>query len=462
MTRQAVLKFLSLILSLVLLSGFAVTSFADNELSTEPSTDVVNVNNSEKIEETVNAIKEIKTELICVSKYGNTTSFPENSAEGILSAAESGADIVLVKVNKTSDGQIVLFSDEELSRMCVNKDGKTVNKKISQVKYGKLKTYFLRNGKGGVHEKMTAYAVPTLKQVIELLDKRAVLLIENGWEYRNDIYEILSEGEALGYTAILTNANKSSISKWQSSKPSSPLIITQYDGTVVWKSRSYIKKSSTLGAVAVLLRNNNGYSTTFSKKTVDKTKGKIRAAIDMTDPKLCGNRQDTAVYWDDVTSRGFSMIITDNVEQFIEYRLRVEQSRKILEDLIVKVSEVDLTLCSASSANSFKSNLAKAQKISENSVSAMELDNVCNSLNCAYSALKGKDDKDKGSANYSAGRIFAAVFVSILLIFAELAFEVLRNKSIALRKNGKKLFFSNTGGSGKRRKKKKKREIDFE
>lgn len=456
MKRNTVIGIFSIIISVVIAFSCALISFAEGEPVNQPTPDAVNVNASTKVEETISAIKEVKTELICISKYGNTANFPENSAEGILAAAESGADMILVKVKRTADNQIVLISDSNLADVCVDKDGNPIKKDVSQIDYNELKTYFLRNGKVVTQETMTAYAVPTLKQVIELLDKRAVLLIEDGWEYRNEIYDILSECNALSYNAILTDAKKSSVSRWLSSKQSAPLIVTKYDGTVVWNSRSYIRKSAALGAIGVLLTNNNAYSTTFSKSTVGKTNGKLRAAIDMTDPELCGNRQDTALYWDDVTSRGFSMVITNNIEQFIEYRLRVEESRKTLENLIVKVSEIDLTLFSSASSSALKTSLEKADFAAKNSVSAMELDNAYINLFSAYNNLKENGEKDKGSTTYTSGRIFAAIIVTVVLVLMELAFEVLRNKSIALRKNGKKLFFSN------KKKRKKNNTINFE
>lgn len=459
MNKTMLSRVISLMLCAVIMFSCQLISFAENDTTTVPSNDVLDVNASTKVEGTISAIKEVKTELICISKYGNTVSFPANSAEGVLAAAQAGADMVLVRVMKTADGQIVLLSDSDLSNVCVTNDGKPVNKDVTQMNYDELKNYFLRNGSGVSSEKMTAYAVPTLKGVLELVDKRTVLLIEDGWEYRNEIYDILSECNALGYTALLTDAPKSEIVKWQASKASLPLIVTKYKGTVVWNSRSYIRKSASVGAIGVLLENKNAYSTTFSKSTVAKTKGEIRAMIDMTDPKLCGNRQDIPVYWDDVTSRGFSMIITNNIEQFIEYRNRVEQARKNLENLLEKASDVDYELCSVSSANTLKSAVKKADAAVISSVSAMELETLYNSMNNAYNSLQEKSEGDKATATYSSGRILAAVLVTILLVVMELAFEFFRNKSIAMRNNGKKLFFSK---SKKKKAKKKKRDINFD
>ena len=103
-----------------------------------------------KSESIYNEFKKSDGELICVSKYGDTDKFPENSAEAVAAAAEKGADIVYVSVKKTSDGYVVLMADSNLSRMCVDELGNTVNKDIGDVGYHELSTYHLRAGTGSL------------------------------------------------------------------------------------------------------------------------------------------------------------------------------------------------------------------------------------------------------------------------------------------------------------------------
>ena len=56
--------------------------------------------------------------LICVSYRGDTSAFPKNSVEGVLSAKNKGADMVSVSVLKTKDGVFVLCEDESLGNVC--------------------------------------------------------------------------------------------------------------------------------------------------------------------------------------------------------------------------------------------------------------------------------------------------------------------------------------------------------
>lgn len=391
-------------------------------------------------EETVAALRNDFTKLICISKYGDTAHFPENSVEGILSAAEKGADMVEISVKATADGELVLMSDGNLSRMCVDADGNTVNKNVSETGLYEIREYFLKNGKGGVSQSATEYKIPTLTEALQAVDGKTVLVIENAWEYKDQIYALLCDGNYLNSCVLMLDAGKNEISSWLSEKSAMPLVFSKFTGTVVWKSRSYIKKTANAGVAGVALGSSNAYSMTFNKDTVAKTQGKTRAVIDMTDPKLCGKRADTQLYWDDVTSRGFSVVITDNIEQFSEYSQRTENARQRLSELCDEAAGTDLTLCSTYSATTLKDKLSDSREVLANSVCANTLENQYYELSNALNSLNDRSVNDKNQKTVTKGRIVAAVLVVIGFVIAELLFERYRNESVKLRKVGRKLY----------------------
>lgn len=391
-------------------------------------------------EETVAALRNDFTKLICISKYGDTAHFPENSVEGILSAAEKGADMVEISVKATADGELVLMADGNLSRMCVDADGNTVNKNVYETGLYEIREYFLKNGKGGVSQSATEYKIPTLTEALQAVDGKTVLIIENAWEYKDQIYALLCDGNYLNSCVLMLDAGKNEISSWLSEKSAMPLVFSKFTGTVVWKSRSYIKKTANAGVAGVALGSSNAYSMTFNKDTVAKTQGKTRAVIDMTDPKLCGKRADTQLYWDDVTSRGFSVVITDNIEQFSEYSQRTENARQRLSELCDEAAGTDLTLCSTYSATTLKDKLSDSREVLANSVCANTLENQYYELSNALNSLNDRSVNDKNQKTVTKGRIVAAVLVVIGFVIAELLFERYRNESIKLRKVGRKLY----------------------
>ena len=179
---------------------------------------------------------------------------------------------------------------------------------------------------------------------------------------------------------------------------------------------------------------------TFNKNTVAKAQGKVRAVIDMTDPNLSGKRADTQLYWDDVTSRGFSVIITDNTEQFSEYSKRTENARARLSELCDEASKTDLTLCSAYSATNLKNRLTVSKDVLSSSACANALENEYYELSKALNSLNDRSTDDKNQKTVTKGRIVAAVLVAVGFVIVEIIFERYRNESIKLRKVGRKLY----------------------
>ena len=89
-------------------------------------------------------------------------SIPENSTLAFKRALEYGYAIEL-DVNITKDNKVIVFHDNTLFRMC------GVNKKVRNCTFGYIKTLQLNN---------TKYKIPTLKEVLKLINGKVPLLIE--------------------------------------------------------------------------------------------------------------------------------------------------------------------------------------------------------------------------------------------------------------------------------------------
>lgn len=92
----------------------------------------------------------------------HNSEYPENSLGSFENAIKHGFAIE-IDVHIISDGTVVVFHDEHLKRM-TNKDGY-----LSALKSEDLNTCFLAN---------TTYTIPTLKEVLKLVDGKTPLLIE--------------------------------------------------------------------------------------------------------------------------------------------------------------------------------------------------------------------------------------------------------------------------------------------
>lgn len=87
---------------------------------------------------------------------------PENSLAAFQKAVEAGL-AAECDIHLTADGEVVVFHDDTLSRMCGN-DGV-----VEQLTLDELRKYRLQN---------TNQAIPTLRELLALIDGRVSLLIE--------------------------------------------------------------------------------------------------------------------------------------------------------------------------------------------------------------------------------------------------------------------------------------------
>lgn len=419
MKRKRIGKAICLFLALFMLCSMVFPSFAaDTEISAAYT-----------------ALKNPAGELIAVSKYGDTEHFPEQSAEGLLAAAEAGADMVYVTVRKTADGCIVLMTDENLSRMCVDALGNVVDKNIGDVGLHELSEYHLRNSTGSLHEKITEYTVPTLVDAAKTLSGKALLLVTGGWEFRDEIYDACSSENLLNSVVLLTSGDKKEVKNWISEKPTMPLVLSAYHGNVVFSAKSVASKTLSGGAVGTLLSSSNPYGVVYGNSVLKEFSGKGRAAIDMTDPALCGKREDNAIGWNDVTARGYSIIITDNITELCEYRARVVQQKERLSATLTSAQNVDVTLCSTQSANALKDAIAAGKAALAAPASENSLMQANYSLRTAVEGLTNQSAAgEKGGATVTPGKVIAVILVVAALILLEVILETARRKKNQRRK----------------------------
>lgn len=380
------------------------------------------------------ALKNPAGELIAVSKYGDTEHFPEQSLEGLLAASEAGADMVYVTVRKTADGYMVLMADENLSRMCVDTLGNVVDKAVADVGYHELSEYHLRNSTGSLHEKITAYTVPTLVEAAKALSGKSLLLVAGGWAFRDEIYDALSAENLLNSVVLLADGDKKEVKNWISEKPTMPLVLSAYYGNVVFSAKSVASKTLSGGAVGTLLSSSNPYGVVYGNAVLKEFTGKGRAAIDMTDPSLCGKREDNAIGWNDVTARGYSIIITDNITELCEYRARVIQQKERLSAALEAAQAVDVTLCSTQSANALKDAIAAGKAALASPASENSLMQANYSLRTAVEGLTNQTADGEKGATVTPGKVIAVILVVAALILLEIVLETARRKKNKKRK----------------------------
>ncbi len=125
--------------------------------------------------------------VLVISHRGDWRNWPENSIAAIESAIAMGVDIIELDVQMTSDSVLVVCHDGTLNRTTSGKG------RIRDITYDSLSTFVLRSG----HGIRTSHRMPTLKEALEVCRDRAVVNIDKGYDYYD---EVLKVTEALGVT----------------------------------------------------------------------------------------------------------------------------------------------------------------------------------------------------------------------------------------------------------------------
>lgn len=156
------------------------------------------------------AAKRTSTEnLIITGHRGGAGLGPENSLECIRKGIEAGATSIEIDVHITADNEIVVCHDPTVDRTtngsgAINEMTLKEIKELRLIEKGKTKWQRLTGGTNPV----TDQQIPTLQEVLDIVDGRVELLLEikrkkgdnKGIEER--VLEILKENNALSYTAI--------------------------------------------------------------------------------------------------------------------------------------------------------------------------------------------------------------------------------------------------------------------
>lgn len=271
---------------------------------------------------------------IGVASKGLWREYPENSLEGIAAAAKTGIDFVLADLKFTSDGTAVLFSDDSGERML------GTNKAICDMSYAELSGLKLKDGCGGISAEYTQYTVPTLEAALKAAKAGGFyLMLSVSAGDIAAVTQILCENAALESTPLLIDADYKEIKAQTDSLAQKPMIIGVKRSNVIFSVNSYVNKMYENGAVGVNLKTTNRYGVNFRNGVLGGFEGRLRAAANTAQAETCGAREDSEKWWNDLISRGYSIIITNEPELFCDYMSRTSAAKAALSSLYKKYTD---------------------------------------------------------------------------------------------------------------------------
>ncbi len=347
-----------------------------------------------------------KKNIICIAHRGDWHSFPENSAEAINAAAEY--DAVSVDIRLTADGKPVLMADEKVDRMSVDGEGKSVSGKVSSFTLAQLKELYLRESNGGTDKKKTTCLIPELKEIYETAAGRTAVMLNVQENDFKTVYDYVKALGKLDETVFRINAKPQKIIEL--TRDLDGVNVTgNYQGNIIFLATSAVKKYFAANIYTIEMGSTNGNGVLYDNFLMKRFVGSKRAMVSMVNGR-CGKRADNETGWDDLISRGYSVIETDFPAELTEYIRKTETAATDLEKNIDIYANTDLSPYTSETEKAFSSALSAAKKTLDGRSSFSELTDARSALQSAHDSLKVGAKKNVAlKFRFTPGRIIAVV-----------------------------------------------------
>ncbi|MCD8318850.1 MAG: glycerophosphodiester phosphodiesterase family protein [Paraprevotella sp.] len=128
------------------------------------------------------ALKDCRSDYVFVVCHrGDWRHAPENTVKAIEGAADMGADMVEIDIQKTRDGQFVLMHDDTIDRMTEGKG------RVADYTVDELKQFRMRRSDGTWSDER----IPTLEEALSACKGRLLVNIDKGGDYFAEIEPII-------------------------------------------------------------------------------------------------------------------------------------------------------------------------------------------------------------------------------------------------------------------------------
>lgn len=362
--------------------------------------------------------------LLCISHRGDTEFYPENSLEGVKSALKKGADFVVVNIVKTADGVYFLCEDESLGNVC-----NAPYESLSQMNAAEAEKYKLYD----VYGKETEYKLTSLERLLEKTDSEDGLILDVKPEYKDGVYSVLSEHGALDRVILRVKESSSELVEWAQSKEEKVYVIAVYSGNIIFSTISSVKNMTMAEMPAVQYQSKNYFNVAYGDFFANRylISENVRAVAVTYSPDLCGQRGDSSDGWNELIKKGYSVIETNNIEAFNEYRKETERLEKAIKELYEKSLAIESDKFSQVSLDNLRKAKAECEALlSGKAFSLDEAQKAYSDLLFALEDMKistGEVDT-RGALNITAGKIIATVLVGAALLAGQIfVYKMRRN-----------------------------------
>lgn len=356
--------------------------------------------------EAVKSFSDGGEKIICIAHRGDWHSFPENSAEAVNAALEY--DAVSVDVKLSSDRIPVLMADETVDRMCVDSDSKPISGTVSSFTFAQLGEMYLREDNGGTNKSKTDCRIPELKRIFEVSGGKTAIVVNVGESDFKTVYDYVKALGKLDETVFRINAKAKEIVELTRNLDGIK-VLGNYQGNIIFLATSAVKECFSNGIYTIEMGSTNGNGVLYGNFLLKRFVGNKRAMVSMVNGR-CGKRTDNETGWDDLISRGYSVIETDFPAELTEYIRKTNSAAIDLEKYIDLYNGIDLTPYNTESEKAFSSALSEAKSLLGTPCSFSEITDARSALQSAHDSLTVGEKKNVTlKFKFTPGRIITVV-----------------------------------------------------
>ncbi len=258
-------------------------------------------------------------ELLVIAHRGQWREAPENSLASIEAAIEDGAEIIEIDVQLTRDGVPVLMHDGSVNRT-TNGSGS-----ISSLTLAQVRGLHLKEGLGGAAAEVTDQRVPTLAEAMDLVRGRAMVNLDKGWPFREQILRVLRETDTVDHALFKGSPDVAQAEAFMARDPEIKYVHVVNDGTY-----AQALQFSGRQPVAVEVLFDRATDPQVQPEYLRRVGAQGRIWMDTLWESLGGGHTDETslrmhpdLGWGPMVEQyGASMIQTDNVEALVHWRER--------------------------------------------------------------------------------------------------------------------------------------------
>lgn len=276
--------------------GFA---FAENTSNTNTRTDSIRAE----------LLNPQGTEIMVIAHWGDWHGTFENSLHSIQKAVEKGAKAALMQVQKTKDGQLICFSEQDISRLTTG-EGKVSDYTLDELRAIPVKEY------RGPEDLVI---IPTVKEAIEYA-KDKILLELNSDEYLDELQQIVKGAEDI----VIFNGTKAPSQDFMFIPIVNLDETTSLDDILSLFAGGDKPTAPTSNPIAVELRYSSDDNPNL-QSAYDALKGKCRICLNTQTKGYAGSHVDVSRgvnpddVWGVLIRQGATMFVTDQIKPFLRY-----------------------------------------------------------------------------------------------------------------------------------------------